>query len=393
MLVDAVLPGVEPDRLFQRGQRLTGRIQPGGMFRAFTPDPLTDDPAQRIHGAYSAGDVVLARIGRVAARAAQAWLHPKVPVEVLADDDEPDLRNLVAVDDVVTLTLLPSAEGAFTAELADANAPSVPCVPVLPGGPPWLVEADLPAPSPAPSEGAEEEADAAPDDTATAAPTDARATGDRAAGGLAREALSTASIGLHAKITALQAQVSDLGKRLQQERVEAGRQADAAGRARDEAKRLRRQLRSLKDQHEAYRARQAGEHLFGDPEQQLRYEVEQAWLRRLPEPERDRWPVTPYRLGPDFLASLESLEGITRDKVVDVLVEVLTDRAKEINGRELHPLRVSEASQEQRVREDGARAWRCALQIHTPSARRLHFWRLVDGSIELDRVGTHDQGL
>jgi hypothetical protein len=28
--------------------------------------------------------------------------------------------------------------------------------------------------------------------------------------------------------------------------------------------------------------------------------------------------------------------------------------------------------------------------VHSPSARRLHFWRLEGDAVELDRVGTHD---
>jgi hypothetical protein len=42
------------------------------------------------------------------------------------------------------------------------------------------------------------------------------------------------------------------------------------------------------------------------------------------------------------------------------------------------------------VREDGARAWRVSLQSNTPAARRLHYWVLPDGSIELAKVGVHD---
>jgi hypothetical protein len=30
------------------------------------------------------------------------------------------------------------------------------------------------------------------------------------------------------------------------------------------------------------------------------------------------------------------------------------------------------------------------LQVNTPSARRLHFWRLLDGSVELGRIVLHD---
>ena len=43
----------------------------------------------------------------------------------------------------------------------------------------------------------------------------------------------------------------------------------------------------------------------------------------------------------------------------------------------------------------GAQAWRCALQIKTSSARRLHWWGAPGGPggdevIELAHVGTHD---
>lgn len=39
---------------------------------------------------------------------------------------------------------------------------------------------------------------------------------------------------------------------------------------------------------------------------------------------------------------------------------------------------------------DGAKAYRLYLQQGTPSARRLHYWQLADGRIELANVGFHD---
>jgi hypothetical protein len=43
-----------------------------------------------------------------------------------------------------------------------------------------------------------------------------------------------------------------------------------------------------------------------------------------------------------------------------------------------------------RVRNDGAIAWRASLQVNTPSARRIHYWVLPSGQIELARVAAHD---
>jgi predicted RNA-binding protein with RPS1 domain len=120
-----------------------------------------------------------------------------------------------------------------------------------------------------------------------------------------------------------------------------------------------------------------------------------AWLAvahaKLHEPaERARYPLRRVVVGPDFLGSLRELQGVSLHRVLDTCVHVATGRAAEIPGLELHPLRAGAGGTEQRQRADGARAWRCALQVHSPSARRLHFWRLDGDAVELDRVGTHD---
>ena len=42
---------------------------------------------------------------------------------------------------------------------------------------------------------------------------------------------------------------------------------------------------------------------------------------------------------------------------------------------------------------DGAQAWRCALQVNSPSARRLHWWVVPGDSgatIEFANVDVHD---
>ncbi len=62
------------------------------------------------------------------------------------------------------------------------------------------------------------------------------------------------------------------------------------------------------------------------------------------------------RVGPQFMASLESLEGLSRERVVLACLDVVTGRAKHISGRQVHPLRQSAAGNSpQRRREDGCR--------------------------------------
>jgi hypothetical protein len=186
----------------------------------------------------------------------------------------------------------------------------------------------------------------------------------------------------------------------QEERLAAERCAEAAeqeaGRAIRQISRsereLKSQLRSARDRMVWLEEQLRGTGRYDDPDQQFRHEVTVEWERSAQGSDRSTWPLRPYIVGPDFLPSLSRLEGVLRAKVVEVCVDVLTGRAETLTSRELHPLRVSDVGgAEQRVRaDDGAKAWRVSLQIKTPSARRLHFWRLCDGSVELSRVGVHD---
>jgi len=132
---------------------------------------------------------------------------------------------------------------------------------------------------------------------------------------------------------------------------------------------------------------QANPNAFLEPERQFRWEVECAWVQRIPASDKDRLPLQQYRIGPDFLASLESVGGMDRGKVVEVVVEIVTGLVEHSPGRQLHRLRQPSGSSS--TRGDGATCWRAAIQVGSPSARRIHFWRL-HGHIELSRVGLHD---
>ncbi len=194
------------------------------------------------------------------------------------------------------------------------------------------------------------------------------------------------------QVAALRAEADALSAELQSTQRDLDRQRRATRSAREEAKKLRNELRSQRDQMEALRVELEGGDLFADPLEQLKHDVAMAWLRRTPDGrERQRWPLREWTVGPRFLPSLAELEGISRAKVLDVLVEVITDRVKLLPGRDLHPLRDGRSGR-QRAR-DGAQAWRCALQVKTPGARRLHFWILPGNRVELDQVGVHDDGI
>lgn len=131
---------------------------------------------------------------------------------------------------------------------------------------------------------------------------------------------------------------------------------------------------------------------FADAEQGFRHAVVTAWARRTPAAEQAARSLPNFRISPEFLAKVQSLEGISLEKVADVTFEIVTGLARELTSREVHQMRVSEAGGAPVVRRpaDGATAWRAALQRNTPGARRIHYWQLSGGEIELWYVGVHD---
>jgi len=156
---------------------------------------------------------------------------------------------------------------------------------------------------------------------------------------------------------------------------------------------LRKELRSAEDRLEAMEARVAGDLDPLASENAFLAAVRVEHARRCDEADRSRYPLVRMRVGRDFLASLRALESLDVGKVVEVCAQVASGRAHEIPGRAVHEL-TDGGTERSIVRlSDKAKAWRCALQLGSPSARRLHWW-IVPGtggaSIEFTRVVVHD---
>ncbi len=130
---------------------------------------------------------------------------------------------------------------------------------------------------------------------------------------------------------------------------------------------------------------------FADPDEQFREEVRAEWVQRIAAADKAARPLKLLRLADTFLPSLAALDGDHRRKVVQVACEVACGLSRDLAGREDHSLRTSRSGGTgRRTRVDGAVGRRVALQQGAPSARRLHYWVLPDGGIELTRVGVHD---
>ncbi len=146
----------------------------------------------------------------------------------------------------------------------------------------------------------------------------------------------------------------------------------------------------LKSINDSMEQQVGGGPYFLDPEEDFRFEVYCEWVRRIPPTDKATLPLAEYFLGPEFLASLENMEGISREKVVAVVVEVLTGLASTSGARDAHPLRYkNEPASNPVTRADGGVCWRLAIQREAPAARRLHYWKVQDW-YELSRVVVHD---
>ena len=137
---------------------------------------------------------------------------------------------------------------------------------------------------------------------------------------------------------------------------------------------LRKKSKSLTAQNQELTDRMHGRSAWSDPDTQFRHEVFLDWLHEVPEEDRvDRYAPRQYTLGPDFLESVEKLDGIRRERIVTVVREVICQQVWTSNARRAHQLRInSTGNAPARVRDDGATAWRCNLQTATASARRLN---------------------
>lgn len=364
---ELVARGVAPERVFVQGQRVEGvfdathkRLIPA---RRMASEALAD---------VAVGDVVLVRVLSVQSEACVVEPFPEFPVvlpadRVVTDYARVDLRDLMTAGETIPVEVL--ATGAdpqqwrLSALVSDdpqsREAPSV-----LPDGPPWLLPAD--------------EADLFSERPEVEA---LHAKPEVAEWGLEMPRHGEVD-DLRVENRRLMDQVRALDKEIR--------------RLTDETRRQRTRIRKLaargprQGSSDAERTLAEDANRFDDPGEQLRFEVYLAWVRRFSDAERKgERRLLEWSIGEDFFASWDEVHGIDRRKVVDVIVEVLTDVAPSMPSRDLHQLRTGPGGDDPPRRRGNYVAWRVSLQSNTPSARRLHYWR--DGDrIELSSIRLHD---
>lgn len=396
--------------------RLADALEVGDTVEGWlTGKDLAPEQAPVDMAAFVPGMVTLARVTKVTDLRASVTLHPLAPEHVLRkravlpgvdDGEHGDVKvsDVLHVGQTVRVRAVPDGAG-ITLTLIGADDEDLPFVappPILRGGVPWLREGVHSAAAPAPA--SPQPTSALPSPAPVPAPaTDPPPTPapDQAnAGDLARireelAGMKDALLRLGHEVRSgtdletldqLRDDNSALSVELRRARAALSEQTTLAARLRQEV----REARNTRPEPQLSGAR-TDRSAWPDEEAWLRHEVIGTWAARTLASEKQQYPLVDYVIGPQFLTSVRDLgEGYT-EKVFRGIVDVLTGRAAEIPSRQLHRLRQGQGGSDPYVtRTDGAICWRLSLETNTASARRLHYWQLPGGTIELSRVVIHD---
>ncbi|MGJ6980690.1 hypothetical protein ACSDQ9_09210 [Aestuariimicrobium soli] len=430
---ELTVEGVPIDRLVHKDQPIAGLLDPTTGRLDVSAHLRSSDDALSV---YRPGTIVLTQVATVDADTAELVLYPKtstpaaavrVPREDITTNPHDDLRTLMSLGEVIAARVVSTSPDWRLVLLdVDDDEPVLEAPSLLPGGPPWLEdkpattvpfepdEPPLPLPAAAPPMApmpTPPAAAAAVDSSTKAAvrPSPAifgRKVSRPGPGDEAKPPTTAGTAGtqeLLRTIDTLKAEVraiTTIRDELLEERQGAAQEREQlralldhterrANAAEHTARGLRSQLRKASSKKATPAATDGPQ--FADPEQGFRHLVTTRWATRIHPSEQAERELPDYAIGADFLDSLASLEGISTEKVADVVVEILLGMAPSMPGREVHQLRTGTGGDDPPiVRSDKAVAWRASLQVKTPSARRIHYWTLPTGRVELARVATHD---
>ncbi|RZU62252.1 hypothetical protein [Zhihengliuella halotolerans] len=426
---DSLVPGVRLDWYVPEQMQVSGTLTSAGL------NLRSSLIKQQIMDVYSYGDVVLALVKKV--REDYAYLEPlpgdsiRVSRTDVTSNPQDSLADFLTVGEVVPARLV-SKKGKQRLVLhdVDEDEPVREAPALITGGPPWLVYGRNLAPKhddgahagaeSAPEARGEHEdgADAAGELQTPAAPAESIAAGAGTAeapsgvvqlAGLDAERLGELSgaVGeLLREVAPLKALLagaqrgllgqsggSDAGLReqLREQRAEIVKLREEVDRHKQQVRDIRRRAKGAKSQPSGRRGLPVDD--FATVEDALRFEVYVEWVSRVDAAEKPHFPLPDhYDVGEKFVDSFMALQPEAQGKTLKALVDILTGRAHKIPSRQVHALRTGDGGDDPQIeRADGARCFRASVEVNAPSARRVHYWKLPDGTIELHEVVIHDK--
>lgn len=408
-----VVPPVRLDWMLDLGQSVEGDLNDED--KTLNISGLKTSP--RLASLYRPGDLVLALAEQVCANSAKLTLYPgsswSVEQARISSNPLDAVDSLVTEGEVVVARFL-HENGAVVLSLLDVDedADVLPAPALLTGGTPWLRAGrhlteqpasgrTFPAADAGTRAAVAEQGSltvAAPKPSAALMATQLQLEAERRKVAALQELVAAASQA-GAELVSLQRAQDGLRLELQTEQqiAEGGRvamEASAARLAGVQAELL--DLKAYKRRTQAALKRSlvtGSDGLFATDDERLRHDVYLAWARNVPASDKTRLALPlEWRAGPEYAASLYSFTepGVVA-KALKATVEVLTGAADRNPAREVHALRAAPGGDTaQLVRADGARCFRAAVEQKVASARRLHYWKLPNGTVELSRVVVHD---
>lgn len=108
---------------------------------------------------------------------------------------------------------------------------------------------------------------------------------------------------------------------------------------------------------------------FADPRQRLDCDIYLAWVMRIPAADKPNKPLAwNWSYGPGFFDSLDEVQGVEREKVAQVMLEVVLGLDKDLAGRGLHQLRAGDGGADPKRRTaEGIRTGACIFRSTPPA--------------------------
>lgn len=435
MMIDAgsQFNGMPLDAFLVVGMSLAGEWDPNAL--RFFPD-FGDWTESRFLDAYPDGTVVLGMVAAVSRQEADVRPHPAFSVTMKRDEVSSNPKDVIerlwTVGDIVSVRVVRDPAGRLRLRHFDVDddEPIAEAPPVVDGGEPWLTKSKMDL-----IESTKQlwERDKRAADELTMAlrvlSKQMEVDLDTLSSALGSLSTDTSEIpvvgsgvvndGLTPKERSLSTfSAKQIQRTLTNYKVELDKLAErnrtlvealAAGRNReegltDQVESLRGQLSRVRQElQDALKRDRSGsaESLsvadrrsrYGTVEEWIREEIRAFWIGNYTPDDRAKFPLDrqPWRVLPSFILTFQALTDDGKDKAIKTATHIVTGRNAIEHITEDHPLREGdETSKPEVVREDGAASRRAYIESHTPQSRRLHYWKLRDGSIELSRVGLHD---
>ena len=434
MMIDAGTQynGMPLDSFLSVGLALSGEWDPAAM--RFFPD-LANWSESRFLDEFPMGTIVLGLVAAVSRQTADVRVHPSLSIEMKRDDVSTNPKDVIdhlwSKGDIVSVRVVRDPSGRLRLRHTDVDddEPIATAPPVIDGGEPWLTKSKMDLIE-STKELWERERREAEEFTKAldvlsdrmqldidklemalgSIGTDADDTSAGGSGSPSEQSARDKSLG---EFTAKQIQRMitnykvELGKLVDQNRrladalsAKTRREGDLAEQAdalRVQLSRARQELQDAqkRDHSGAGESRSVADRRsrYGTVEEWIREEIRAFWIDNYTPDDRATFPLDrqSWRVLPSFILTFQALTDDGKDKAIKTATHIVTGRNAIEHITEDHPLREGdENSKPEVVRDDGAASRRAYIESHTAQSRRLHYWKLKDGSIELSRVGLHD---